>query len=290
MDALDGCFINLDRSEARRLSLEARLRQLGMDWVARLPAVDGHALERPPSAAGLSPGQWGCLQSHRRTIESAHPDSFTLVLEDDVDVSEHLPTTLTPSQVRLLQDFDVVMLDFLPEHPSFDTLYRRAKNAMNIGEIDMLQPVQMRGAAIQDLRGIYSACAAGYVVTPAGKRTLRARFAQIDESGEPQLPVDTLFLHEISDGRLRAAALVPFLVSPSLAFASQSTIGYLPKSEPMARWCALADAYRRLLYAGPAGPEVLALISPYVEVPVSASRDDITRTVLLALYEFLLDR
>jgi hypothetical protein len=48
-----GVFINLDRSTGRRAAMQAQLQAAGLDWVRRLPAVDGTQLA-PSTASRLS--------------------------------------------------------------------------------------------------------------------------------------------------------------------------------------------------------------------------------------------
>jgi glycosyl transferase family 25 len=89
-------LINLDRSPDRLAFMTAQLEVLGLQ-AERLPAVDGNNVDPSPhSSSGLRPGEIGCFLSHRAAWQRlvASGDTFALVLEDDVRLSQALPDVL----------------------------------------------------------------------------------------------------------------------------------------------------------------------------------------------------
>ncbi len=89
--------INLDRATERWEWMQAGLARLGLS-AERLPAVDGHALPAAERAAHmakappdrpLSPGELGCLLSHREAWRriAAGEARWACVLEDDLHLA-----------------------------------------------------------------------------------------------------------------------------------------------------------------------------------------------------------
>jgi glycosyl transferase family 25 len=90
-------LINLERSTQRRVQMEARLREVGLDHRI-LPAVDGaahqEALRQTVDAPAFRwhtgrdalPGEMGCYHSHLNAWQALldSPHRFLLVLEDDM--------------------------------------------------------------------------------------------------------------------------------------------------------------------------------------------------------------
>ncbi|MDR5738767.1 MULTISPECIES: hypothetical protein [unclassified Caballeronia] len=101
--------------------------------------------------------------------------------------------------------------------------------------------------SIIDARGVYAYCAASYIVTPKGKQVLRQLFA---ESCDVRTAVDILYRDWIASGRLVANVTIPFLATPP--FLNASTIPYekLASSVGNEKELLLANAIRRLLFAG----------------------------------------
>ena len=104
-------LINLERSTQRRVQMEARLREVGLDYRI-LPAVDGAAHQeslrqtvdapafRWHTGRDALPGEMGCYHSHLNAWQALldSPHRFLLVLEDDMvfhpDFAEALSTAL----------------------------------------------------------------------------------------------------------------------------------------------------------------------------------------------------
>jgi glycosyl transferase family 25 len=90
-------LINLERSTQRRVQMEARVREVGLDYRI-LPAVDGAAHQeslrqtvdapafRWHTGRDALPGEMGCYHSHLNAWQALldSPHRFLLVLEDDM--------------------------------------------------------------------------------------------------------------------------------------------------------------------------------------------------------------
>ena len=114
--------INLDRATDRLTKLASRLRELGLNW-QRVQGVDGQNIDWTSSEYldipgfhrrhGKDPlsGEVGCYLSHVKAIHAFLSSSATmaLVLEDDVQLREDLPTVLASLQAQPSQ-WDLVKL------------------------------------------------------------------------------------------------------------------------------------------------------------------------------------
>jgi GR25 family glycosyltransferase involved in LPS biosynthesis len=78
-----GLYINLDRSQSRRASVERQLAALGLaDIYARLSAVDGRTL---PPHKRFNPGIVGCFRSQTNALGIAAASALPIhIVEDDV--------------------------------------------------------------------------------------------------------------------------------------------------------------------------------------------------------------
>ena len=107
MNGLQTWVINLDRAPDRLASISTQLSRLGLPFT-RLPAVDARQLTPEQRACldeagfrrqhGMPPlmGELGCYLSHVEVMRAflASDASFALVLEDDVQLHDTLPTVL----------------------------------------------------------------------------------------------------------------------------------------------------------------------------------------------------
>ncbi|WDD94310.1 hypothetical protein Bsp3421_004428 [Burkholderia sp. FERM BP-3421] len=250
---LDGCYINLDRSAERRDLMEAQLRELGVaDLIRRFAAVDGRA--HGPYEGIAQNGAWACRRSHEAALGAASPDSATIVLEDDVEISHHFPAILQPDTIAHFAatspEVDMAFLDCCIYWAQAPLLLAKSEGRMTQRAADAPDDVRHRLATVDvlDARGIYAYCAAAYVVTPKGKRTLARLFEAA--AADPATPIDTLYNRWIHTGALDARIFVPFLATPRLTLAS--TIGCedgdLPVIDPDERFW--AGVFRRLVFAG----------------------------------------
>jgi GR25 family glycosyltransferase involved in LPS biosynthesis len=239
----NGVFINLDRSADRRALMESQLNWLGMDWVKRFAAIDGRTLTLPP-ACRITAGELACFRSHLEVIESAPPDSFTFVFEDDVDLARDLPLILHDDQLAMLANHDIVFLECQPNWHSttLSKLWASLSRQMLPGD-----ERRVRGVELHDGASMYCWAAAAYVVTPKGHRVLSRLFRDCLDLGPPG-PVDILLAHAMQDGRISGAVLVPFLANARLDSHVMTTV---PGRTLAAQRLALASAVRRMFFAGP---------------------------------------
>lgn len=195
-------LINLDRATDRLAFVDARLRALGLHYT-RIAAVDGGAMSEADRQAfasarprdgkrGWRPGQIGCFLSHMEAWRRAAtaPSRWTLVLEDDLHVSDFLPQVLHQID-RLPAEAEVVRLESTGQWLRLD----RA-----VGTVD--------GRAVRRVRS--AAWGAGaYLITAA----TAARLAETD----PQLhsPADDFLFNPATSATARALSI--FQVVPALA-------------------------------------------------------------------------
>lgn len=246
MDRLDGYYINLDRSTGRREALQAELGRAGAPWVQRFAAVDGRQIDVPP-AWSLQPSAYACLQSHLAVLELADPLTFTLILEDDIELSDDLIATLHTQQLQAFHGYDIVFLDCQPALDAhlYFPLWRSVMRHMNAYQPGgQPQDRRVRGADLLDAKSVYLWGMTAYLVTPRGKATLRRL---LSEPGAQADAIDMLVRNFIQRGEVSAAVLVPFLATPRLA--QPSTMEGRPRMDRQV----LCDTLRRLLFAGPLG-------------------------------------
>jgi len=244
---MNGCFINLQRSGDRRAAMEAQLRALGIEGVARFEAIDAATLPAPGPDAATSAGERACFLSHARALEGAPPDDFFLVLEDDALLSRALPPLLRPEALAQLADWDLVFLECLPytSAPGLLALWQALKKQL---PADPAAPRDaIAGIEVLDARGLYNWGAVAYLATPKGLRALPPLLREALAEG-PAQAFDMALNRWVAEGRLRAAVLAPFLATPRLESHARSTIDDRPRA---AENDALGGALRRLFFAGP---------------------------------------
>ncbi|QRF58403.1 glycosyltransferase family 25 protein [Variovorax paradoxus] len=244
---MNGCFINLQRSGDRRAAMEAQLRALGIEGVARFEAIDAATLPAAAPDATTSAGERACFLSHARALEGAPPDDFFLVLEDDALLSRALPPLLRPEALAQLADWDLVFLECLPytSAPVLLALWQALKKQL---PADPTVPRDaIAGIEVLDARGLYNWGAVAYLATPKGLRALPPLLREALAEG-PAQAFDMALNRWVAEGRLRAAVLAPFLATPRLESHAHSTIDDRPRA---AENDALGGALRRLFFAGP---------------------------------------
>lgn len=226
-------YINLERSSDRRMAMNDQFRALSLS-AARIEAIDGRELSPDQVArcdqdarrrrrdTALTSNEIGCFLSHRRAWETiARSGKSTLVLEDDVALSDDLPDLLR----RLSAD---------PPAPHFIRMGgNRRRRSLFAGEL----------SERYEIRLLLSGCSGShaYWLTPAGARALLAASGRFVEA------VD-VFLDHYWNSRGIMYAVQPWPVELR-DDASSSTIGderfrlecSLRRSETMfaglMRWC-----------------------------------------------------
>jgi glycosyl transferase family 25 len=185
--------VNLDRDTERLAHMQALLGGMGIAY-ERIAAVDGRVLTAEVRAAAspeLSPGEIGCLMSHRAAWEriAAGSERYALILEDDIFVAPIL-SMFADGDGWIPPDADVVKLETTRDHVHVD---RNAGGT--VGDRRLLR-----------LRSTHPGSAA-YVISAAAARDLLRRSAQLTR------PVDAV-LFELPDGEARG--LIVYQVDPAV--------------------------------------------------------------------------
>lgn len=200
-----GYFINLERSQDRRASIEAALVRAGIaDRYRRFQAVDG-LLAGSQKAENMLPGAFGCLLSHTSLMSLLHPrDRFLHVLEDDATLSRFfVPVMQDLFASGELRGFDLIFTDVAPypnDAPALDAL-KKAYDTATAG-------AGLRFALL-DLKRLQFVGTTSYFVNPDSLD----KIGTILRNTTPPLSVDSLYLKMIQQGQLRAACIFPFLTA-----------------------------------------------------------------------------
>lgn len=272
MSNLNAFFINLDRSPERARQMRAELDAHKLGFVQRFTAIDARTLNQPPGCS-IPMAAYGAFLSHHALITQTPADSFTLIFEDDMQVSDSLAGTLSPENLQSLAEHDLIFFD-CQLYINFNDLldrYREVKRGMqSLGATDSLAS-QRRHAAQVGLwpaAGSYCWGASAYLVTPRGKEKLGPLMRQTLDQGPPGT-LDILFRNLIESKTLDARVVLPFLATPSLDGLLASTIDgrqqdFLP--------FALCSMVRRMYFAGDLD------IDGMIEFFAPASSDPLPRT------------
>ena len=195
--------INLDRAPERLAHMRAELGRIGVPF-ERMPAVDGGALPAAeiarwtatPMADGtrLTPGEIGCILSHRKCWEAAAAANEPVaVFEDDVFLSADAAAFLRDA-TWLPTDADIVKLETFLRPTLVD------KEAVAAG-----------ARRLSRLRSLHAGTG-GYVVSPAGARRLLSFGDKI------ALPLDHLMFDPASPA---FADLVSYQLEPAVCIQGQ---------------------------------------------------------------------
>ena len=217
-----GLYINLDRSVLRESRMQAQLAALDLaDRYARFPAVDGAVLNLASSRIG--PGETGAFLSHARALEQARALSLPVhILEDDALLSQHVrPVIEDAIAAGLFENFDILFTDiFVNAHVG---MLKGLKAAFDSAALPLSRPLRLADLKVLDLARENFACLTSYIVGAKSIDRILALYRAELEKG-PSKPVD-LFLRDcVSDGRLRAGLLFPFVTSFRLDEIAGSTI------------------------------------------------------------------
>ncbi len=262
---LNGYYINLDRSESRRLHMEQQVRRVGLPWIQRFAAIDGRTLDIPPNCA-LSAGGLACFLSHQRIIESTPPDSYTFIFEDDVELSLDLPIILNEQFYGIAAGYDMVFLDCQPDSNTalLATLWQALRDqVIEPADLERFDGARrLRGVSLLHAPDLYRWGLSSYIVTPRGHRRMPPVLKECLDRGPPG-QLDILLQHALADGRLNGMVVAPFLATPLLDSHETSTIDARPQANDVLR---LTAAIRRMFYAGEIG-DVGAWVGAFPDHP-----------------------
>lgn len=178
--------VNLDRAEQRMARMQALLEARGLVW-RRIPAVDGRALSdetldewsirHGDGERLLSPGEIGCLLSHREAwrliVDSNEPG---IVIEDDLHLSADAHELMSAA-AWLPADADLVKIETTGKTVAVDRRWITAGAGHHL--------VRLRGAHLGT---------GGYIVTPGAARRLLMTITRCDRAidhllFDPQSPI-----------------------------------------------------------------------------------------------------
>jgi len=277
MSTLNGFFINLDRSPERARQMRAELDARKLGFVERFAAVDARTLSQPP-ACKIPMAAYGAFLSHQALITQTPADSFTLIFEDDMQISDSLAGMLSPENLNTLAELDLVFFD-CQLYVNFNDLIRRyweVRGAISNSPSDgSSSSVSQRSHAPQvglgAASGAYCWGASAYLVTPRGKEKLGPMLRQTLDRGPPGT-LDILFRNMIESKALDASVVVPFLATPRLDGLTATTIDgrqqdFLP--------FALCSMVRRMYFAGDLDIDgMIEFLAPASPDPLPRAEDD----------------
>lgn len=194
--------------------MDAHLRELGLEFIQRFPALDGATLTVPAGEA-LSPAQLGCLRSHRTTLAAAPADAAVLILEDDVTLSPQIRQAL-PALLAALSERQLDLI-FLECHPNaryalpLAAMYQEFLACMpDLQRMELPAAARRRFSQLRLIDGAhYMTSAAAYLVSPIGRQKL---MAAMDEICQQRLMLNDLIYYQcIQQGVVRAAIVMPYL-------------------------------------------------------------------------------
>ncbi len=185
--------VNLDRNISRLAHMTALLGKIGTAF-ERVAAVDGRDLDRKAIAAAspdLSPGEIGCLMSHRevwrRIVTRGEP--YASVLEDDIFAAPTL-ARLLEEESWIPADADIVKLE----------------TTHDLVRVDQAPITTVCNRGLLRLRSTHPG-SAGYVLSAKAAASLLARTEKL------RRPVDAA-LFELPEGEARG--LTVYQVDPAV--------------------------------------------------------------------------
>ena len=275
MSTLNGFFINLDRSPERARQMRAELDAHKLGFVERFTAIDARTLSEPPGC-GIPMAAYGAFLSHQALITQTPADSFTLIFEDDMQISDSLAGMLSPENLQTLAEHDLIFFD-CQLYINFNDLldrYREVRRGVENLRATDVHASQRRYAAqvgLWSAAGAYCWGASAYLVTPRGKAKLGPLLRQTLDQGPPGT-LDILFRDLIESKTLDARVVMPFLATPRLDGLTASTIDgrqqdFLP--------FALCSMVRRLYFAGDLDIDgMIEFFAPASPDPLPRAEDD----------------
>jgi GR25 family glycosyltransferase involved in LPS biosynthesis len=203
-----GYYINLDRSVDRRDVMDAQLTRLRLtEQYRRFAAVDGSLIDA--ASTKLTAGELGCFMSHYQVLQQNRNSAVHLhLIEDDVvlagcaaQVVNQIVTSAT------IDDYDLLFTDMaLPVDFKF---YREARIRF---ERQIRRPGNGAASTIQFNFFPYISCTASYLVNRRSIGLICDILAHELDRGA-SAPIDVVLRGKVTEGRLRAKCLFPFITS-----------------------------------------------------------------------------
>ncbi len=215
---ISGHYINLDESEARRISLENNLRSLGLsEVVKRFPALRG---EGRPSA--ISKSELGCFLSHKAIVDQADGSGFTLIFEDDTFLPENFKRVLDGvcKQNNDGLNWDLLFLGQTIHYGDTDRIshFLKLKKALNPNsEKNSTEFVFL------DSGEWYAWGCQSYVIHPNALGKIKEMLSDAVNEGV-ECPIDTFYWRMIKQGKIASKLIFPYIVGLNVDLATTSTL------------------------------------------------------------------
>jgi glycosyl transferase, family 25 len=100
--------INLDRRADRWRGVSRRFARAGIEGISRFSAIDGQSLERPVGST-LTPGELGCLRSHRAVVERHFDAPRLVIFEDDCRLVPRFKDRFAEFAAQLPDDWHLLL-------------------------------------------------------------------------------------------------------------------------------------------------------------------------------------
>jgi GR25 family glycosyltransferase involved in LPS biosynthesis len=208
---MHGLYINLDRSPLRRSKVEAEIARVGLtDRYRRIRGI-------------VDPAPYnGCSRSHIKAMtEAAGIGGIVHIIEDDVLMSDRVePFLRSPMAASLLEKYDIIYLSmWVDPKPS------------SVGPfLSALRLAEKEGMAIVDMHGPRIGAMDSYVVAQRSiGRIVEMMTTQMQKT--KVLYNDSYIDALVKAGRLKAAAVVPFLTCIDIDTGTRSALQTMARED-----------------------------------------------------------
>ena len=202
---MDCLYINLDKQEKRRTSIEANFAQhKAQGWeLERISAFDADYVAAHGISGKAMPTEKACYLSQLAAIRaSMKQDEPVLILEDDAMFGPHsCPLIDNVLKTVPSDEWDVLFCDIGPGSAQymFELLSLRKHLARN------------QECKILSLEGIYFGCATSYIINPKSREKVLALL----EKDTIDIPYDLALRNPIYSGELKGFVIFPFATTIS---------------------------------------------------------------------------
>ncbi|HVY18755.1 MAG TPA: hypothetical protein VHA70_01575 [Bauldia sp.] len=211
---MHGLYINMDRSVVRRSRVEAEIARVGLtDRYRRIRGI-------------VDPAPYnGCSKSHIKAMtEAAEIGGIVHIIEDDVLFSDRVGPFLQSEQLaELLETYDIVYLSMW--------VYPRADSVGPF--LRALEQAKDGSLSVVDMHGPQIGAMDSYVVAPRSiGRIVDMMSTQLQRTRV--LYNDSYINALVKAGRLKAAAVVPFLTCVDVDTGTRSALQAISRNDQQA--------------------------------------------------------
>jgi GR25 family glycosyltransferase involved in LPS biosynthesis len=220
--SLKGLYINLDRSEERRVHVERQLLKLGAaHGYQRFAAIDGARLTARPGIK--NPAELGCYLSHLEAIRKNRDfEGWLHVLEDDVVISRPAAAALAAfTSDAAFASYDIIFTNVMLQvsSESMGLLRTFFDNTVNVDDVGRVTGI--KNFVAFSLETVHFHLATSYLINPRAIGRVADLLAD-DLANRPFTPVDDVLAKYCRSGELTGACSMPFYTVPRLS--GESTI------------------------------------------------------------------